>query len=71
MSIKNPGNINWYVDTSFAVQKYMGSHNGVFMNMVTGEAYLKSSKHNMNTKSSNEAELVRVYDVLTQVTWTR
>ena len=49
----------------------MRSHTGGFMTMGTGGAYVKSRKQNLNTKSSNEAKLVGVYDVLTQVIWTR
>ena len=48
----------------------MRSHTGGFMNMGIGGGYVKYSKHNMNTKSSTEAELVVVDDVLTQVIWT-
>ena len=48
----------------------MRSHTGGFMIMGTGEAYVQSSKQKLNTKSSTEAELVGVDDVLTQVIWT-
>ena len=70
-SINKSGNINWYVDASFTVHKDMRSHNCVFMTMVTGGSYMHSSKQKLNTKSSNEADIVRVDDVLTQVMWTR
>ena len=71
LSINNSVNINWYVDAEFAVHKDMRSHHGSFMTMVTVGAYVQSSKQNLNTKSSTEAELVGVDDVLTQVIWTR
>ena len=45
-------------------------HTGGFMDMGKGGAYVHSSKQNLNTKSSNEAKLVVVDDVLTQVIWT-
>ena len=57
-SIDKSGNIKWYVGVSFAVHKDMRSHTGGFMTMGTGRAYVQSSKQNMNTKSSTEAELV-------------
>ena len=41
------------------------------MTMGIGGAYVKSSKQKLNTKSSTEAKLVRLDDVLTQVIWTR
>ena len=49
----------------------MRSRTGGFMTMGTGGAYVQSSKHNLNNKSSTEAELVGVYDVLTHVIWTQ
>ena len=54
-----------YVDASFAVHKYMRRHTGGFMTMGTGGAYVQYRKQKMNTKSSNEAEVIGVYDVLT------
>ena len=71
MSIDKTGNIKWYVDASFAVHKDMRSHTGGFMTMGTGGAYAQSRKHKLNTKISTEAELFGVYDVLTQLIWTR
>ena len=49
----------------------MRSHTGVFMNMGTRGAYVHSRKEKLNTKSSTDADLVGVDDVLTQVIWTR
>ena len=66
-SIDKSGNIKWYVDVSFAVHKDMRIPTGGFMTMVTGGSYVKYSKKYLNTKSSTEAELVGVDDVLTQV----
>ena len=71
LSIDKSGNIKWYFDASFPVHKCMRSHTGGFITMVTGGAYVKSSKKKLNTKSSTEAELVGVDDVPTQVIWTR
>ena len=70
LSIKNYGNIKWYVDAEFAVHKDMRSCTGGFVTMGTGGAYVQSSKQKLNTKSSTEADIVRVDDVLTQVIWT-
>ena len=49
----------------------MRIHTGGFMNMVTGGASVQSIKHKLNTRSSADAELVRVDDILTQVIWTQ
>ena len=45
----------------------MKIHNGGIMTMGTVGAYVQSSKQKLNTKSSTEAELVGVDDVMTQV----
>ena len=37
-SIDKPVNIQWYVDASFAVHKYMRSHTGGFMTTKVGGA---------------------------------
>ena len=70
MSIDKSGNIKWYIDASFAVHKDTRSHTGGFMTIGTGGAYVQSRKHKLNIKSSTEAELFGVDDVLTQVIWT-
>ena len=36
LSINKPGNIKWYTNAAFEVQKYTRIHNGGFMNMGTG-----------------------------------
>ena len=69
LSIEKSGNMKQYVDAAFAVNKNMRIHTSGFMTMVTGGAYVKSIKQNMNTKSSTEAEFFGVDDVLTQVIW--
>ena len=70
LSIDKSGNIKCYVDALFAVHKDMRSHTGGFMTMVKGRSYVQSSKQNLNTNSSTEAELVVVDYVLNQVIWT-
>ena len=38
--IEKSGNIKWYIDAAFVVQKGMMIHNSGFMTMVTGGAYV-------------------------------
>ena len=52
LSIRKSGNMKWYVDAAFVVQKDMMRHTGEFMNMGTEEAYVQSIKQKLNTKSS-------------------
>ena len=49
----------------------MRSHTGGFMTMGKVGAYVRSRKQKLDTKSSTEADLVGVDDVLIQVIWTR
>ena len=60
-----------YVDAVFAVHKDMRIHTGGFVTMGTGGAYVQYSKQKLNTKSSTDAKLVGVDDVLTQGIWTQ
>ena len=69
LSIDGSGNIDWYVDAAFAVHKDMKSHTGGVMTMGQGAAFSQSSKQKLNTRSSTEAELVGVDDVMSQVVW--
>ena len=44
LPIDKSGNINYYVDTSFAVHKDPRIHTGGLITMVPGGAYVKSRK---------------------------
>ncbi len=63
--------VKWWVDASFAVHHDMKSHAGGTMTLGKGMPYSTSVRQKLNTKSSTEAELVGVNDVLPQVLWTR
>ena len=40
LSIEKSGNIQWYVDTEFAVHKDTRIQTGCFMNQETGDSYI-------------------------------
>jgi hypothetical protein len=63
--------VKWWVDASFAVHPDMKSHTGGVMSLGKGAVYGTSTRQKLNTKSSTEAELVGVNDVMPQVLWTR
>jgi hypothetical protein len=63
--------IKWWVDASFAVHHDMRSHTGGVMSLGKGAIYSTSTRHKLNTKSSTEAELVGVDDVMPMILWTR
>jgi len=71
LAMDKSGKMQWHVDASFAVHNDMKSHTGATMTMGQGAAYSQSSKQKLNTKSSTEAELVGVDDVLPQMIWCR
>jgi hypothetical protein len=63
--------VKWWVDGSFAVHDDMQSHTGGTMTLGKGSIYSTSTRQKLNTKSTTEAELVGVDDVMPQILWTR
>jgi hypothetical protein len=63
--------ITWYVDASFAVHGDMRSHTGGVMSLGQGTIQSVSTKQKVNTRSSTEAELVSLDDVISKVLWTK
>jgi hypothetical protein len=70
LSADNLNIVKWWVDASYGVHHDMRSHTGGAMSLGTGAVYSTSKKQKLNTKSSTEAELVGVDDVLPQALWT-
>jgi hypothetical protein len=64
------GVIKWWVDASYAVHPDMKGHTGATMSLGHGLAYSMAAGQKMVARSSTEAELIGVYDVLPQVIWT-
>jgi len=63
--------IKWWIDASFAVHPDMKSHAGGCLSLGKGSVHGTSTRQKLNTKSSTEAELAGMNDVLPQVLWTR
>eukprot|EP00978_Attheya_sp_CCMP212_P003488 scaffold7210_cov63-Attheya_sp.AAC.3 len=65
--------VKWWVDAcSYAVHPDMKSHTGGIMSLGKGAVYTTSSEQKLNTKSSTEAKLVGINDILVpQMLWTR
>ena len=61
----------WWIDASYAVHQDMKSQTGACMKMGKGALYTKSGKQKLTSRSSTEAELVAVHDIMPQVLWTR
>jgi hypothetical protein len=60
-----------YVDSSYGVHSDYKSHTGGVISMGKGPVFTKSSKQKIMSKSSTEAELIGISDMLPQVIWTR
>ena len=60
----------WWIDASFAVHPEMRSHTGGTFSLGRGCITSKSSKQKINSKSSTEAELIAVDDLMSAVIWT-
>ena len=63
--------VKWSIDASFAVHGDMRSHTGGCGTLGGGAFYALSSKQKLNTRSSTEAQLVGVDDMMGKVLWTR
>ena len=67
----NTESMQWWIDALYAVHPNMCGHTGATMTMGNGLVYSSSWKQKMVTRSSTESEVVRVYDVLPQILWTK
>jgi hypothetical protein len=63
--------IQWWIDASYAVHPDMRSHTGGTKTLGKGSVYSSSIRQKLNTRSSTEAELVAVNDMMSMVLWTR
>jgi len=70
LSADGSGNVNWWVDASFAVHSDMKGHTGGTMSMGGGSIYSTSTKQRLVTRSSTECEVVGAHDVMPQLMWT-
>ena len=62
--------LTWWVDASYAVHQDMWGHTGGTLSMGRGSMYSTSSKQKMVSRSSTEAKLIGVYDMIPQLIWT-
>ena len=71
LSADNLQIVKWWIDASFAVHPDFKSHTGAAMSFGLGAAISGSNKQKLNTRSSTEAELVGVDDIIAKVLWTK
>ena len=58
------------IDVAYGVHPDMKSHTGACLSFGKGMLYSTSSKQKLNARSSTEAELIGIQDILPQVIWT-
>jgi hypothetical protein len=71
LSTNNGLKIYAYIDASFATHSDFKGQTGLAVTLGTGVVLAKSVKQRLVTKSSTEAELVAISDVLSHVIWIR
>ena len=67
LQFKDYGVITWYVDAAFAVYSVMKSHTGATMTLGKGSVSSYSLKQKVNARSSTEAELIGVDDIMSKI----
>jgi hypothetical protein len=65
------GIITWHVDAAYAVHEDFRSHTGATMSLGKGSIFCNSTKQKINCRSSTEAELVAMDDIIAKVLWTK
>ena len=71
ISMDDTGTIKWYIDVAYAVHPDMRSHTGAIMTLGKGAVTSVSSKQKVNARSSTEAELIGIDDIISNVLWTK
>jgi hypothetical protein len=67
LSTDGSGKLRWHIDASYAVHMDMRSHTGGAMMLGKGSVYSTLVKQKLVTRSSTEAEVVAVHDVMPQM----
>jgi hypothetical protein len=71
MKADDTQSIKWYVDAAFAVHEDYKSHTGATMTLGEGTLSSVSTKQKVMSRSSTEAELVGLDDVISKVLWSK
>ena len=71
ISAYKSGMIKWYIDGSYVVRPNMRVHTGRGLTMGRGFPISALSKHNINTTSSIESEIIGVDQLMSLVLWIR
>jgi hypothetical protein len=70
LSADGSGVVQWWVDAAYGVHHDMKSHTGGTLSMGKGSVYSYSSAQKLVSRSSTEAEVIGVDDLMPQMMWT-
>ena len=70
LSADGSGLMQWWVDAAYGVHYDMKSHTGGTLSMGKGSIYSFSSAQKLVSRSSTEAEVIGVDDLMPQMMWT-
>jgi hypothetical protein len=71
LSANNKNTIMWHLDASFAAHNDKKSHTGATMTLGGGAVPSVSTKQKVNTRSSTEAELISIDDIIAKILWSK
>ena len=71
LSSNGSGVLKWHIDGSYTVHPNMRGHTGGGVTLGRGFPISASTKQKLNARSSTEAELIGVDDLMPSVLWTR
>jgi KUP system potassium uptake protein len=71
LEINDEQSTEWYVDAAFAVHPDFKSHTGAYNTLGKGAFAAISTKQKVNSRSSTEAELVAIDDVIAKILWSK
>jgi hypothetical protein len=64
------GILKWCIDASFAVHPNISGHSGGGLSLGQGFPIVRSTKQNLNTRSSTETDIVGDDDFMPEICWT-
>ena len=70
LSADGSGVVQWWVDAAYGVHYDMKSHTGGTLSLGKGSVYSYSSAQKLVSRSSTEAEVIGVDDLMPQMMWT-
>ena len=71
LEASNYGKIKWHLDAAFGVHNDYKSQSGPVVTLGKGCIQSISTKQKVNSRSSTEAELISMDDILSKVIWTK